>query len=41
MAKKADWQADITNQVISFSQSLFEIRKGGVIAGVGVIMLTR
>jgi len=39
MAEKANWQADITNQIIGFSQSLLEHAKGGVIAGVGVILL--
>ena len=39
MAEKANWQADITNQILSFSQSLLEHAKGGVIAGVGVILL--
>ena len=38
-AEKANWQADISNQVLSFSQSLLEHAKGGVIAGVGVVML--
>lgn len=39
MAEKSNWQADITHQILSFSQSLLEHTKGGVIAGVGVIML--
>ena len=39
MAEKANWQADITNQILAFSQSLLEHAKGGVIAGVGVVML--
>ncbi len=39
MAEKANWQADITNQVITFSHKLLEQAKGGVIAGVGVILL--
>ncbi len=39
MAAEANWQADITNQVIGFSQSLLEHTRGGLIAGVGVIML--
>ena len=39
MAQKANWQAEITSQLLSFSQSILEQAKGGVIAGVGVIML--
>jgi len=39
MAEKANWQANITNQIIGFSQSVLEHAKGGVIAGVGVIIL--
>ncbi len=39
MAEKSNWQADITHQILGFSQSLLEHAKGGVIAGVGVIML--
>jgi len=39
MAEKANWQTDVTNQIISFSHSLLENVKGGLIAGVGVILL--
>jgi len=39
MADKANWQADITNQIIMFSHKLLEQAKGGLIAGVGVILL--
>ena len=39
MAEKANWAADVTNQIISFSHSLLENVKGGLIAGVGVILL--
>ena len=39
MAEKANWAADATNQIISFSHSLLENVKGGLIAGVGVILL--
>ena len=39
MADKANWQADITTQIISFSHKLLEQAKGGVIVGVGVILL--
>ena len=39
MAEKANWQANVTNQIITFSNSLLENVKGGLIAGVGVILL--
>ncbi len=39
MAEKANWQADITNQIIMFSHKLLEQAKGGLIAGVGVVLL--
>ncbi len=39
MAEKANWQADITNQIISFSHNLLNQAKGGLIAGIGVVML--
>jgi membrane protein len=39
MAEKANWQADITTQIISFSHNLLNQAKGGLIAGVGVILL--
>jgi membrane protein len=39
MADKANWQADITNQIISFSHKLLEQARGGLIAGVGVALL--
>ncbi len=39
MADKANWQADITTQIISFSQKLLVQAKGGVIAGVGIVLL--
>jgi membrane protein len=39
MANKANWQANITNQFLGFSHNLLESVKGGLIAGVGVIML--
>jgi membrane protein len=39
MAAKANWQADITTQIISFSRKLLEQTKGGLIAGIGVILL--
>jgi membrane protein len=39
MADKANWQADITNQIISFSHNLLNQAKGGLIAGVGIVLL--
>src|SRR4030042_5582339 len=39
MAEKANWQADITTQIISFSHKLLEQARGGLIAGVGVALL--
>ena len=39
MADKAHWQADVTNQIISFSHKLLEQAKGGLIAGIGVVLL--
>jgi len=39
MADKANWQADVTNQIISFSHKLLEQAKGGLIAGIGVVLL--
>ena len=39
MADKANWEADITHQIITFSHKLLEQAKGGLIAGIGVILL--
>ena len=39
MADKANWQADISTQIISFSHNLLEQARGGLIAGVGVALL--
>ncbi len=39
MADKANWQADITNQIIMFSRKVLEQAKGGLIAGIGVVLL--
>jgi len=39
MADKANWQADITTQIISFSHKLLDQARGGLIAGVGVVLL--
>jgi membrane protein len=39
MADKANWQADITHQIIIFSRKLLEQARGGLIAGIGVVLL--
>lgn len=39
MADKANWQADITTQIISFSHKLLEQARGGIIAGIGAVLL--
>jgi membrane protein len=39
MAEKANWQGDITNQIISFSHNLLNQAKGGLIAGIGIVLL--
>lgn len=39
MSVKANWQADMTNQLIAFSHKFLEQAKGGVIAGIGVVLL--
>jgi len=39
MAQQGNWQSDVTNQIIGFSHSLLDNVKGGLIAGVGVVLL--
>jgi len=39
MAHKANWQANITTQIVSFSHNLLDQAKGGLIAGVGAVLL--
>jgi membrane protein len=39
LAQEANWQAEATDQLLRFSQSLLQQTKGGLIAGVGVILL--
>ena len=39
MAQNGNWQSDVTNQILGFSRSLLENVKGGIIAGVGVVLL--
>jgi membrane protein len=39
MAGKANWGGDITNQIIRFSHTLLNQAKGGLIAGIGVVLL--
>ena len=39
MAQKANWQPDFVDKILGFSHSLLENAKGGLIAGVGVILV--
>ncbi len=39
IAEKANLQADITSQILLFSNRLLDQAKGGIIAGVGVVLL--
>ena len=39
MAEKANWQSGVTDQLLGFSSALLEQAKGGLIAGMGVILL--
>ena len=39
LAQKGNWQTDVTTQIITFSHKLLESSKGGIIAGVGIILL--
>jgi membrane protein len=39
MAENGNWQSEMTNQILGFSHSLLENVKGGIIAGVGVVLL--
>lgn len=39
MAQKGNWQSDLTGQILGFSQKLLENVKGGIIAGIGVVLL--
>jgi membrane protein len=39
LAEQANWQAEITNQILTFSRTLLEHAKGGLIAGIGVVLL--
>jgi membrane protein len=39
MAEKANWQSDITSQILTFSSRLLDQARGGLIAGVGVVLL--
>ncbi len=39
LADKANLEADLTNQIIGFSHNLLNQAKGGVIAGVGIVLL--
>ncbi len=39
MAENANWQSSVTEQLLMFSRSFLEQAKGGVIAGIGVVLL--
>ena len=39
LAGKANWEADVTNQILTFSHNLLGQAKGGLIAGVGIVLL--
>jgi len=39
MAQEANWQVEITDQILGFSRSLLDQARGGLIAGIGVILL--
>ena len=39
VAQKANWQAEFVDKLLSFSNSLLENAKGGLIAGVGVVLV--
>jgi len=39
MAEKANWQSGVTEQLLGFSSALLEQARGGLIAGMGVILL--
>jgi len=39
IAEKANLEADVTGQILGFSHSLLDHAKGGLIAGVGIILL--
>jgi membrane protein len=39
MGQKANWQPDFVDKILTFSHSLLENAKGGLIAGVGVVMV--
>jgi len=39
IALNAKWQIEITQQILKFSRNLLEQAKGGIIAGIGIILL--
>lgn len=39
MAQRGHWEGDVAGRVIAFSYSLLENTKGGLIAGIGVVLL--
>ena len=39
LARRGQWEVDVTSRIVEFSHSLLENAKGGVIAGIGVVFL--
>jgi membrane protein len=39
IAEEMEWQSSVTNQILTFANSLLGRAKGGIIAGVGVVLL--
>jgi membrane protein len=39
MAENANWQSEVTEQLLVFARSFLEQAKGGIIAGIGVVLL--
>ncbi len=39
LAQRGQWEVDVTSRIVGFSHSLLENAKGGVIAGIGVVLL--
>jgi len=39
IAENANWQVEITEQILRFSKNFLEQTKGGVIAGIGIVLL--
>jgi len=39
IAENSNWQTDVTEQILEFSRNFLEQAKGGIIAGVGIVLL--